>query len=496
MSARNLLAPVACAAALAGLGVGASLAQPRAGHVVTLRAGSAPVDSVTLVCPAVVGTPAGLVTTMSVADLGPALPEVRGRADVSAAPLTAVAQNPSAKPAPGGPSSRPFTLVARPVATVRKTTAYGAVVLTARGPGAARVAADQVAMQGQGLGRAVTDSACLPPAGDWWFAGGDGEVGYDVGVVLANPTDTLANVALTAWSTGGELRLAGLDALTIPPRSAMALKMASFAPNARDVAIHVHAASGSIVAAVTERRIYGINPGGSDWIPPTVAPATNFVVAGLPSGGGSRQLQIANPGDRDASVALRIMTRSGNFEPAGHQSVVVPAGRTTDVDLSSAIADEPAAIVGTSDQPVIAEARMTAHARTELDDTSWLPAAPPMSAPAGVAANSPPFNQDVYLVLAAPHNAVRVRIAMPTGQTAVVTAPAGRTARIDLRAALHVNNVGALALVPLDPDPVYAARVLYAKGTHGPLITTEVPLVLPVPIVLPPAVEDPRAATR
>jgi hypothetical protein len=406
-----------------------------------------------------------------------------------------VGPNPPAKPA-RGPAAKPFSLFPRPVATVRKTTAYGAVAVTARGPGAARIAADQVALQSQGLGRAATDSACLPPAGDWWFAGGDGEVGYDVGVVLANPTDALANLSVTAWSTGGELRLAGLDALTVPPRSALSLKVASFAPNARDVAIHVHAASGSIVAALTERRIYGINPGGADWVPPTAAPATNFVVAGLPSGDGSRQLQIANPGNRDASVGLRIMTRSGNFEPAGHQSVVVPAGHTIDVDLSSAIAGEPAAIVGTSDQPVIAVARMTAHARAEFDDTAWLPATAPMSGPAALAANTPPFDQDVYLVLAAPHNAVRVRIATPTGQSAVVTAPAGRTLRVDLRSALHVNNAGALVLVPLDPDPVYAARVLHAKGTHGPLITTEVPLVLPVPIVLPPVVEDPRAATR
>ena len=495
MNAGTVLAPLACLAALAGLGVGASVAQPRAGHVVALRAGSAPVDSVTLVCPAVVGTPAGLVTTMSVADLGSALPSVTGRADLRAVPLTIIEQSAGKKPT-RGIAPKPFSLAARPVATVRKTTPYGAIAVTARGPGAARIAVDQVALQAQGLGRGMSDSACLPPGGDWWFAGGDGEVGYDAGLWLANPTDTLANVAVTAWSTSGELRLAGLDALTVPPRSAMDLKVASFAPNARDVAIRVHAASGSLVAALTERRIYGINPGGTDWVPPTAPPASEFVVAGLPAGDGSRQLQIANPGNRDASVGLRVMTRSGNFEPAGHQSIVVPAGHAVDVDLSSAIAGEPGAVVGTSDQPVIAEARMTAHARAQFDDTSWLPATPPMSGPAGLAASTPPFGQAVYLVLAAPRGAARVRIAAPTGQSAVVTAPAGRTVRIDLRTALHVTNVGALVFLPLDSDPVYAARVLYAKGTHGPLLTTEVPLPLPVPIVLPPAVEDPRAATR
>lgn len=496
MSARNLLAPVACVAALAGLGVGAGMVQPRAGHTVAPRAGSAPVDTVTLVCPSVTGTAAGLVTTMSVADLGAALPGGRSRVAVTAVRLPNAAQPPpgSKPPAPAA-APRAFALAPSPVATLVKSTPYDGVALTARGPGAAHVAADQLGMQSQGLGRGATDSPCLPPAGDWWFAGADGEVGFDGAVTLANPTNTLANIAVTAWSASGPLRLAGLDALTLPPRSALGLKVAGFAPNARNVAVHVHALSGSVVAALSYRRIYGIHPGGSDWIPPT-SPQQAFVVAGLPSGPGSRHLMLANPGNRDATVGLRLLTRTGNFEPAGHQSVVVPAGRTVDVDLSAAVAEEPAAIVGTSDQPVLAEARMTAHARAEYDDMAWVPASPPLSGPAGLAASTAPFNQTVYLVLAAPRSAVKVRVAAPGGAAAVVTVPAGRTVQVDPRVLLHLPTVGALALLPLGDEPVYATRVLYAKGAHGPLVTTEVPVVLPAPIVLPPVVEDPRAATR
>lgn len=495
MTARGVLAPVACAVALAGLGVGAGMAQPRAGHVVALRAGSAPVDAVTLVCPAVTGTGAGLVTTMSVADLGAALPGDHGRVAVTAVPLPSVNQNPPQKPSLPPAAARSFALNPRPVVRLRKSTPYAAIALTARGPGAAHIAADQVGLQSQGLGRAATDSTCLPPAGDWWFASADGAVGFDDALLLENPTGTLANVAVTAWSSTGALRLAGMDALTLPPRGVVAYKVASFAPDAHNVAIHVHAQSGSIVAALTERRIHGIHPGGSEWIPPAAAPAADFVVAGVPAGGGTRHLQIANPGNRDATVGLRVLTRTGDFQPAGHQSVVVPAGHTTDVELSAAVAEEPAAIIGTSDQPVFAAVRMTAHVRAQYDDTSWVPAAAPLTGPAGIAANTPPFGQDVYLVFAAPRSPVRVRIASPSGPSAVVTVPAGRTLQVDLRAALHVTSVGALALVPLDDGPVYAARVMHAHGLHGPLITTEVPLVLPAPIVLPPVVDDPRAGT-
>ncbi|MDQ1683856.1 MAG: hypothetical protein QOC82_593 [Frankiaceae bacterium] len=496
MTARALIAPVACAAALAGIGVGAAMVQPEAGHAVAPQASSAPVDNVTLVCPSVTGTAAGLVTTMSVADLGAALPGGRSQVSVLAVPMPSIVQRSAKSKPPPSSLLKSFLLSPRPVATVQKSTPYGAVAIVARGPGAAHIAADQVGLQSQGLGRAATDSACLPPATDWWFAGTDGEVGFDAAVLLANPTDTLANVAVTAWSATGAVRLAGLDTLTLPPHVVMGLKVANFAPNARDVAIHVHALSGSLVAALTQRRIHGILPGGADWLPPTAPPASDFVVAGLPAGDGFRHLQLVNPGNRDATVSLRLLTRTGNFAPAGHQSVVVPAGHSADVDLSAALGTEPAAVVGTSDLPVIAEARLTAHVRAQYDDSAWLPASAPMTGPAGLAANTPPFDEDAYLLLAAPRSSVRVRIAAAAGGSAVVTVPAGRVLQVDPRTLLHVHSLGALALVPLGKEPVYAARVLHAKGLHGPLLTSEVPLVLPEPIPLPAVVEDPRAATR
>jgi hypothetical protein len=496
MSARALLAPVVAVAALVGLGIAGSRAEEPAGQLAALRGSSAPVDVATLVCPAVTGTPAGLVTTMSVADLGAALSGGPARVAVSGIPLTGVDPKLGA---PTPPTSPRLVLAANPVATVRRTTPYAAVAVSLRGPGAANVAVDQVGLQSQGLGRAASDSSCLPPAGDWWFAGADGRVGFSDALLLANPTDTVANVAITGWSQAGALRLAGLDALTVPPRSVLGLKVASFAPNAADVAVHVHAVSGSLVAALTDRRVHGIHPAGSDWLPPTAPPSPGLVVAGLPGGAGSRHLYLANPGNRDATVGLRVVTRSGNFQPAGRQSLVVPAGHTADVDLSAALADEPAGVVVQSDQPVIAEGLMVAHVRGLFDDVAWLPATPPLSGPAGLAANDPPFGQDVRLVLVAPRGAVRVRVTSARGATVVLTVPAGRTLSVDPRVALHLPagaSAGALALIPLEQEPVYAARVLHASGSHGPLITAEVPLVLPAAIVLPPVVEDPRAAVR
>src|SRR5206468_8454392 len=183
-----------------------------------------------LVCPAVTGTAAGLVTTMSVADLGAVLPGGQARVNVTAIPLPGASQRAPGTSKPGA-ALKSFPLSPAPVATVVKKTPYAAVAVTARGPGAAHIAADQVGLQTQGLGRSATDSACLPPAGDWWFAGADGEVGYDETLLLANPTTTLANVAVTAWGSTGPLRLAGLDALTLAPRSFVGLKVSNFAPN-------------------------------------------------------------------------------------------------------------------------------------------------------------------------------------------------------------------------------------------------------------------------
>ena len=205
------------------------------------------------------------------------------------------------------------------------------------------------------------------------------------------------------------------------------------------------------------------------------------------------RLELANAGDRDATVSLRILTPTKNFVPAGHQTVVVPAGRTVRVDVSATIAGETAAAVISSDVPVSAVGLSAQRPANSFGELAWLPAQQPLPGPGGIAGNAPPFGQKVSLVLTAPQGAAKVRVATTTGHTVVVAVPAGRTVNVDLRAAFHAGPAGpgSLLITPLDA-PVVAVRTFYAIGAHGPLMAAAAPMVLPAATDVPPVVPDPR----
>ena len=464
---------------VAAVAVVGSLVAPTGRVARAARGGLAPVVASSGVCPSVAGGPAGLSTDMVVAHVTPG-------------PVPHVTYVPVLG---SGGAKRAATMTPNPIARLHKDTAYASVAVTATGAGADGVVAGQTALIPGGLGRGLTDVACTPASTDWWFAGADGRIGITDLLFLVNPSDTAANVALSFWSSRGPLSPPNTGGITVAAHSVQIHHVSDYAPDVAGVAVHVHANSGTVAAAIVDLESSGNKPLGSDWIGASTAPTSSTVVTGFMPGSTFDRLDLVNPGDSDATVSLRIATPTKNFAPAGHQTVIVQAGHTTSVDLSGAISGEAAAALVSSDVPVTA-AGLTAQQPTNgLRELAWLPAQRPLVSAAGVANNVPPFAQKVNLVVTAPQAAARLRISAPGGATATVAVPAGRTVNVDLRAALHAGagGPGPLLLSPLDA-PVYVMRTMYATGAHGPLMTASAPVVLPQPVSLPPVVSDPRAA--
>jgi len=378
---------------------------------------------------------------------------------------------------------------------VHKSSAYGAVSVAAAGLGADGVVASQTSLIAGGLGRGLSDLTCLPPGTDWWFVGADGRVGTADLIFLVNPADAPANLAISFWSSRGPLSPPGANGIIVPAHSALLRRVSQFAPDVAGVSMRVHANSGTITAAVADLESSGTTPTGNDSLPPTIAPATSSVVTGFMPGATYDRLDLMNAGDRDATVSLRVLTPTKNFVPAGHQNVVVPAGPTRSAYLSGAISGGAGAVVISSDVPVSAAAITAQRPSTGFRELAWLPAQPALSGPAGIAANVPPFNQKVNLIVTAPKDTAKLRVQTGSGNSAVITVPAGRTVNVDLRAVFHAGagGPGPLLLTPLDA-PVYVVRTLYAVGDHGPLMAAAAPMVLPKALALPPVVSDPRAA--
>lgn len=471
-----LLAAVTVVVALAVVG---SLVTPTGRVARAARGGVAPVLSTQLVCPTVTGGPAGQSTDMVVAHVG-----------AGPAPKTSYSLvSPSARARAASP------LALRPSALVRKGSSYGAALVTANGAGAGSVVATQASLIPTGLGRGLLDVACQPPATDWWFAGADGGVRVEDRLWLVNAADTPANVAISFWSGRGPLSPPNTSGIVIAAHSSLVRRLSDFTPDVPQVAFHVHANSGTVAVGVTDLRNLGDRPTGSDFLPPTLAPARSSVVTGFMPGATYGLVDIVNPSTHDATVSLRVVTSTKDFAPAGHQSVLVRAGHTVRVDLSAIIATEVAAVAIDSDTPVTAAALTAQRPTSGFTELAWLPAQAPLTGPAAIADNVPPFGQKVSLIVTAPDAAAKLRVTAASGAVATVRVPAGRTINADLRALLHAgaDGPGPIVLTPLS-GPVYVVRTLYALGAHGPLMAASAPMLLPAATLLPPVVPDPRAA--
>jgi hypothetical protein len=449
-----------------------------AGHLPrAARGGVAPVTTSTVVCPNVSRGPGGAPTDVTIAHVQPGPAPRLGVSPVK------------------GHVTAAQRVTLRPAAVVHQTPPYGPLALTAAGPGSDSVVASQTGLTPGGLARGLVDTTCTPPATDAWLVGADGRIGFSDWLVVANTSDTTADVALSFWSSRGPLSPPRTSGMIFTPHSVLARPISNFAPDVGGVSVHVHANSGTVAAWISDVETSGTTPLGSDWIAATAAPARSAVVTGFMSGATFDRLDLVNPGDRDATVSLRIVTPTKNFAPAGHQTVVVPAGHTVSVDLSGSIAGEAAAVVLASDAPVSAAGQTAQRPSTGFRELAWLPAQPALRTAAAIANNAPPFGQQVHLVMTAPDAPAKVRVATTVGTSAVVSVPGGRTVDVDLRALLRAGpgGPGPLLLTPLDA-PVYIARVMYAMGAHGPLLAASVPLVLPRATTLPPVVADLRAA--
>jgi hypothetical protein len=440
-----------------------------------------PAQHSTLVCPWTSGGPAA-PTTVTVADVTPLLhPAGGGHPRVSVRDLTARGV------------TRPVTPA--PTTTVRWTGPGAGLAVTADGSAADAIAAEQDQLVSAGPHRALLSAACLAASTDWWITGADGRIGHSDALALANPGTTEANVTVTAWSTRGRSSPPHLQSYSLAPGETVRLPVADYVPDAGFVTFHVHANTGRVSAQVIDFRGNGLRAAGGDWIGPTQPPATHAVVPGFAGGRGPRLLALTNPGTSDATVGLRLFTTKSNFVPAGHQQVVVTAGHSTYVDLTEAFGGVPGAVGVDSDAPV------TAAGLTVMDpgggatpDLQWQPAAAPLNRPAVLADNAPPFGDFAWIYLTAPDAAATVTL-RAGGRSTVVSVPAGRTITAAPITLLGAAGRGPV-LVTASGGAVYASRTLYARGVHGPLITASIPVLVPAPSLLPPAVADPAAAVR
>lgn len=350
---------------------------------------------------------------------------------------------------------------------------------TARGTAdlAPGLAAELVTAVKSGSSRGLAATSCAAAGVSAWFVGAGTAAGRRDRLVLTNPEDTPALVDLRFWNENGPVAAPpNSTGIAVPGGSVVAIPLDGMTAGHQRLAVEVGAVRGRVAAALHDLDAPGISARGIDWIGPSAAPARTLVIPGVPDGKLGRRLQILTPGETDAIVKIRLLTTDNSFAPAGLDTIELPARRVAEFDLGKAAGTAAAAVVVTSDRPVVAAVRVS-RADKKVADVAYATAAAALTTPAAMPAGSGPKGATTRLMLAAPRGDAEVTVTVlpATGPAAPTTVkiPAGRIVLID--PAPKAGGAYSVLVTPrASSGPVYAARVLRAGATDL-TITTLVP---------------------
>lgn len=370
------------------------------------------------------------------------------------------------------------TLAASPAGVGLGTTAGSTTptVLTARGELAAGLLAG-----GTGVGRTLSAGPCAEPLADVWFTGvGAGADGSST-LLLVNPDPGPATVDVTVHARHGLLAVPALRGLRVDGNSTKHLDLALVVPRRRDLALEVAVSRGRAVALLQTRSALG-SRSGPEWLPGQPAPAADSVLLGLASGRGSDRLRIANPGETEARVQVKVITDSSTFAPAGLDVLPVSPGAMAEVDLGPILG--PARRDGALGLQLISTQPVTASLFSVLDDD--LSFAVPAGAPATTSAAVLPTTAqraDLRLVLGgvAQRTAVTVRSLDDRGR---VLREDSLTVGADQAVSRRLPPAAVAVVVTADNDGVAGSVVVSGRGA------TVVPLRTPPMVALAPAVSQ------
>jgi len=353
-ASRAQLTAAAVAAGVAALIVGATLAGAPDEVGAATESSEQPVLRSTSVCSYVGGEP-DATSRIGVFAI-PGVPEPPADAEADSIPITAL---PLAGPE-AEPPEEPFaSLAERGVRSLTEasSTEVESYAVRAEGRLGPGVAAEQWS-RGTGTDlRGLTTGSCGSPGREFWFVGASADAARRARLVLTNPTATPAAVTVSLWNENGPVDVDGTDDLAVPANGQEVLLLEAIAPESAQLAVHVQASRGRVVAAIDHRETVDGESAGTSMIPAAVTPTDTVVLPGVP-GRGSRSLRIVAPGDNDAIVEIEVLSPDGAYKPVGLDVLTVPAETVLELPLDEALGTEPTAIRLMSDEPITAGLRI------------------------------------------------------------------------------------------------------------------------------------------
>jgi hypothetical protein len=198
--------------------------------------------------------------------------------------------------------------------------------------------------------------------------GGSTDVGRTTLLLLSNPTEVTATVALQIFGENGAVSAPGSDGILVEPGQQRVLSLAAYAPDLISPVVHVTSSGGLVAASLQQSVIRALIPGGVDIVGASAAPNTTQIVTGISLTGLAAQdsgekglvtsdleptIRIAVPGAEAADVVMTVVGE--NSEPVeirttieGHHTLQLPF---------TGIADGIYSVSVTGTNPVVAAVR-------------------------------------------------------------------------------------------------------------------------------------------
>ena len=431
----------------------AAVAQPAKGRTASATSSVVPITSTAVVCPQAGGTPAGGAARIGYAAFG-------------TDPVDVAATSASTTPLDPDGVAAPLQLKAGHAWVVDGPKAAGPVQLNVDGPLATNVGAVQFTRQTVDSSWQVSSAPCEGPTTHAWFVGFSTGVGAHATLLLSNVDNAPATVDVGIYGDTSPPNTDTEHGLSVAPRTQVAVQLDTVAPGLSNAAAEVTATAGRVVPALRFDAENGAIPLGVDFLPRANSAALTQTVPGIAGGEGSRRLVIADPGDVDATVSVKLVTPDGSYTPTGMDLVDVPAGGVVSVDLDPELKGAAAGAVVTSTEPIVAGAVSALKPdKNKGVDVAFTAAVPPLSGPAIAADGETAADRHTQLVLTAPDDDAHVQLTLaPSSADAgpvvsPVTVPGGTTVVVDLRS-ISLDVAPAVQVVPQSGGPLFAAWVL------------------------------------
>lgn len=178
-------------------------------------------------------------------------------------------------------------------------------------------------------------AACSAPQPEQWFTGVGAAPEHSSTLELVNPDGGPAVADVTVLGPDGPVEVAALRGVTVPGGRTLRFELADIVPTRDELALHVLVSRGRLgIDVVDQVDELGRGARSRDWLPSQSEAGTTAYLLGLGGKPGDRTLVVANPGDSEARVEVKVITKESEFAPADVDEIRVAPGSTETVDLT------------------------------------------------------------------------------------------------------------------------------------------------------------------